>query len=198
MADEKEQTATNNADGQSETGTEDKGAPENKGSDLEASLAEYDEAMGKGSTEQLGDKKKVDEPDLSARIERMETQTNNRDLGDAIKIVRTDFGSDEVSDSFVKIWMLAQAQDDPRIDKAWDNRHVDPKKFERVLAGLATKFAQENARLRKTDADATADHEAVAQAVRSKGTKGSEGKAPDFSKMTDQQLREYEETHYNY
>jgi hypothetical protein len=114
-------------------------------------------------------------------------QRFQQDMQATVKDVRGDLPSDLYDDDFVQAWIDAQATKDPRLANAWVNRSADPKKFGQVKAALGKEFAKRYGRI--PDKQATEDREAVTAAVRGASTKAPEGKAPDYSRMTDSQLQ---------
>jgi hypothetical protein len=168
-----------------------------KKDDIEAALSEYDEGTGGGSSAgQQQTQKPAEKPSDEAleRIKRLEQQEYERvyraDLGKAINHIRGDFAADEVDDEFIETWLNARAKKDPRVANAWRLRDEDTAKFGRVLNALKQEFAEKHQRLRKADTEATETREVVSEAVRRGSGKAPEGKAPDYSKMSDVEFRE--------
>lgn len=114
-------------------------------------------------------------------------QRFQQDMQSTVKDVRGDLPADLYDDDFVQAWIDAQATKDPRLANAWVNRSADPKKFGQVKAALGKEFAKRYGRI--PDKQATEDREAVTAAVRGSSTRAPEGKAPDYSAMTDSQLQ---------
>ena len=156
--------------------------------DLEKILAEFD-AGDKAETtpEQQGGDDTLKK--LQAIEQRLEQQQYQADMNNVVAKVRGDIPADVFDDVDVEAWVDAQARREPKLQKAWVNRHKDPKAFDRVVAGLGKKFANKFASL--PDPNATEDREAVTQAVRGSSNKAPEGgDVPNFASMTDGEARE--------
>lgn len=119
-----------------------------------------------------------------------------QDMDKTIKTVRGDLDPDRFDDGLVESWLDMRARKDPRLAAAWENRHRNPQAFEKVVAGLGREFTAKYGKM--LDKQATEDREAVSAAVRGASTKAPEGKAPDFSGMSDQQFREEHKKLYGY
>lgn len=206
----KEQAVIDEADDQTanKSGAEDADARD-EGDDLEALLSEYDAENGddevrsptgkedgksaKPAPESEQDKdKSQDFEAIDRRLREFEKREAERlyrqDMDKAIKAVRGDMDGDLFDDRFMEAWIDSQARDDPRLTKAWQERHDNPKRFKSILDGLGKKFAKKYSKL--PDKEATEDREAVSAAVRGASGKAPEPKAPDYSKMTDAEFRD--------
>jgi len=157
------------------------------GDDLEAILSEFDSGEDAKSTPETAaddDTKKK----LLELEQKIEAQQFRADMEDVVNKVRGDIPSDVFDDVEVEAWIDAQARRDTRLQKAWSNRHNDPKGFDRVVGGLNKTFAKKFSKL--PDQNATEDREAVSQAVRGSSGKAPEGgDVPDFASMNDAEAR---------
>lgn len=120
-------------------------------------------------------------------------QRFQKDMDATIEKVRGDLPKELFDGPLVQAWIDAQATKDPRLAQAWANRHADPKKFEQVVGALGKQFARYG---KLPDKNATEDREAVTAAVRGASTKAPEGKAPDYSRMTDAEFAAEKEKLY--
>lgn len=161
--------------------------------DLDSLLAQFDEGKPAPSepakpatAAPAADDQKVANETVLNEAKFIRQQRFQQDMQATIKDVRGDLPSDLYDDDFVQAWIDARATKDPRLANAWVNRDADPKKFGQVKAALGKEFAKKYGRL--PDRQATEDREAVTAAVRGASTKAPEGKAPDYSKMTDAQF----------
>jgi hypothetical protein len=198
------QTATENANDPAKPGSEaTNGAPADTNDDLETALNEYD-AANEGSSNGQTQTKPADETadDTKKRLERLERQDAERvyraDLESAVGSIRGEFTAEEVDNEFIETWLDARAKKDPRVAQAWMKRHDDPAKYKRVLNGLKNEFAQKHARLRNVDRETTETTVVVADAVRRASNKAPEGKAPDFTKLSDAEYREKVRKEYGF
>lgn len=190
------------ADGQAKPGTE--GTDARKADDLETLLAEYtaatkqpEPAASKPGT--TAETPKGD-PALAKRLETLEQRDADRqfkaDIKPAVDRVRGKIDPTVYDDDDIRDWMDREAQKDPRLAQAWLERHQNPDKFARVLDGLGRKLADRFARA--PDAAATADRDAVTAAVRGASTKAPEGKAPDYSRLSDREFADKVEKEHGF
>lgn len=190
MIEDKEQTATENANEQAPPATEESGAQESP-VDLETALSEYDERPGTTKPEPKPKTETDLRDDRLAAVElELSQRTYREDMGKVVNSVRGDFTAGEVRDKYIDNWVNAEAQEDPRIAEAWSLRQKDPARFHRVVKGLGQKFALEHANLSNRDEKATGDREAVAAAVQGASKQAPEGKAPNYAQMNDNEFRE--------
>ncbi len=91
-------------------------------------------------------------------------------------------------DDLVQGWIHRQADKDPRLEQAWNDRFDNPKGFERVAVNLRRDFAKRYGKL--PDKGATEDRDSVTHAVRGASTQAPEGKAPDYSRMSDNDFQQ--------
>ncbi len=169
--------------------------------ELDKLLAEFDSDKPKPPETPKPEPKGTD--DVKSLLEPLQgqlTQLQNRqfkhDMGDTIKKVRGDLDPDFFDDKLVKGWIDAMAEDTPKLATAWVNRDNNPKAFQKVVEQLGRDFSKKFSKL--PDKSATEDREAVSHAVRGASTNAPEGKAPDFSGMSNAEYREKHKAAYGY
>jgi len=204
MEENTEQAVVEQTDDQATPETEEAGAQVED--ELEKLLSEYDASeTGASETEKPVDSGKATTVEdrlerIDQRLERNERRTEEtnfrKDMDVAVKTVRGDLPGDLFDDTFMESWLDAQARQDPRIAQVWADRAQNPKRFDQVLTGLSRNFAKKFSNL--PDAQATEDKEAVAAAVSGASKKAPEGKAPDYSKLTDQEYAEKVEKEHGF
>lgn len=117
-------------------------------------------------------------------------------IAPVIQTVRGDIPKDVMTDEEIQDWMEGRAKRDPRLTQAWIDRDKNPQAWGKVQAGLRTELSKKFSKL--PDANATEDRDAVTAAVRGASTKAPEGKAPDFSKASNQDFRNEVEQKWGY
>jgi hypothetical protein len=204
------QTATENANDPAKPGSEaTNGAPADTNDDLETALNEYDAANEGSSNGQTQTTTPAGTETAEQRLARLEKQEADRqrseaervykaDLASAVASIRGEFTADEVADETIEAWLEGRARNDPRVAQAWMKRGNDTAKYKRVLNALQNEFAQKHARLRNVDRDTTETTVVVADAVRRASNKAPEGKAPDFTKLSDAEYREKVRKEYGF
>ena len=170
------------------------------GDDLDKLLSEFDSAAPETPKPEPkaegADDLKVVAEQLKGWMGEQQRAQFKQDMDKTMKSVRGDLDPEFFDDSFVKAWIDVEATNDPRLSKAWVNRHSNPKQFERVVDLLGRKFSKKYGKL--PDKGATEDREAVTAAVRGASTKAPEGKAPDFAGMNNAEYREAHKKEYGY
>lgn len=164
-------------------------ARETTGDDLDTLLSEYKPAETRPpetpKPEQTGsanETKDAAREVLDARDE-IRRERFDKDMNDTIAKVRGDMPKEYFDDDLVRAYIDGRATKDTRLADAWINRMRNPQQFAKVVEALGRDFAKKYGKL--PDKNATEDREAVTAAVRGASTKAPEGKAPDYSKMTD-------------
>lgn len=213
---ESRQPVAGNADDKAKPSSEvDNGARDN-GDDLDTLLKEFDDSNGDGS--KGGEAEKPSKPqntepkpettgDLSSKVQQLldlEAERKKEDLQrrfDAdmektVKAVRGDISANLASDKFVRAWVEATAEENPKLAQAWVDRNKNPKAFQRIVEKLSRDFAAEF--VKRPDANATEDREVVTAAVRGASTKTPEDKAPDYKSMSDQDYAADVQKRYGY
>ncbi len=162
--------------------------------DLDTLLAEFDQGTKPVVSQPETVKQPTIDPATIERIKRVESRLLEEDINGAVKQV---FGDRNVSPRVAKGWLDQVARENPAIAKAFLNKAHDPatwNKFAKSLSKEVDKDFPES----KVDEDATADHAAVAAAVRGASTKVAAEPPPDLSKMSDAELRKYTQDHFGY
>lgn len=184
---ENTQTVVDETNIQSQTGTEVNDA-RNDGDDLDAVLKEFDTAVPAATSKP--EPKQGAEPDLKVLAEQVKgfvSEANairfRTDMDKTIADIRGDLDPDIADNDLVESWLDVQARKDPRLAKAWADRNANPKQFDRVKAELGKALKAKFSKL--PDRQATEDREAVTAAVRGASNRAPETKAPDFSKLSD-------------
>lgn len=157
--------------------------------DLDTLLAQFDEskpapsASAKPEQVDAANDTQVANQTVLDEAKFIRSERFKKDMDTTIKEVRGDLPEDFFDGQFIQAWIDSQAMKDPRLGNAWSDRHKDPQKFKQVVGALGKEFAKKYGKL--PDKNATEDREAVTAAVRGASTRAPEGKAPDFSRMTD-------------
>lgn len=205
MSEDDKQAVADEADEQSnETVSEDAGAPEQeKSEDLETLLAEFKEGTEASQPEQTDTKtdQGVSRKEFDDLRHQLSEQSYRADLAQVISNVRGDLPEEQFDDAFMDAWVNARAKEDPRVASAWMQRHEKPKAFAKVVDGLGREFVKKYGKLSPKDEEATADREAVAQAVRGqqKQAPDDDGGAPAYAGVADNnQFRDDVEKRYGF
>ena len=199
MAENQEQPVVDDAEVQAKPEAEVQNAQTEAPDELDKLLQQYAEESKPEATtqpEQTGDAN----DHLLQRIDALESDLtrfkSGADMQDTIKAIRGELDEEVFDDDLIEGWLDKQAQKDPRLTRAWANRHNDPKAFDKVKASLGQAFSQKFANM--PNKEATEDREAVAAAVRGTSTKTPEGKAPDYSGDSDQSFAEKVEKQFGF
>lgn len=162
--------------------------------DLDAILAEYDKANPPRSDDPKPEPKTDDgtgdlRDEMKALREEMAQREFKADMKNTVKDIRGELDPDAFDDHFMEAWLDGQARRDPRLQKAWLDRHDNPQRFTRIKQELARSFADRFSKL--PDRNLTDDAETVAAHVRgASSNKAPEPKAPDYSGLSDQEFAE--------
>jgi hypothetical protein len=95
---------------------------------------------------------------------------------------------------YAKRWLLAEAQLNPQLLEAWQHRRDSPEHQRHAVSTLKRAFKQmQKSAARMPDPEATEDRAAVTAAVRGSSRSPQPERAPDYSRMTQNELdREWE------
>lgn len=202
--DDKPQAVVPDTDAQAKPGAEVDSARTEP--DLDTLLKQFDTETQppKGSTETepattkpgTGTDHPKTDPRVEALIQREHKREFQADMDRTVKSVQGEIALPFVTPKFVESWIDAEAREDPRLAKAWRDRADNPKQFDQVVQALGKKFAKQFTGL--PDANATEDRNLVAAAVRGASTKAPEGKAPDYSKMSNNAFAKDVEEKYGF
>jgi len=112
-------------------------------------------------------------------------ETFERDVGAAVKALKENDVLSKVPDRFVRGALEELARTDERFMAAWQNRHRDEARFQRVIKGVAEDFATELGS--QPDDQLTEDREAVRASVRTQST-ASQPAEPDVRDMSPNEI----------
>lgn len=190
MADE--QTVAEKVKGQTEAVAQADAATDGaQGDDLDTILKQFETVEENPKPEQT----ETDDIDVKSFVRDQMTRQSRADLDSAVAKVKELSGLG-VSDKIIKATLNGLAADDPRLTRAWQNRHNDPAAWTGVLKGVAKSLRSEFATT--IDRDASEDRAAIEAAVRGASTKTPEPDAPNFASMNDTQARAEIEKRYGY
>jgi hypothetical protein len=168
--------------------------------DLDAALKEFDTATTTSSPPEPKPTTPTNDPGLAARLETLERERADERFRSAItpivQKVRGDVPAEVFDDDEVIAWMDARAKKDPRLQSAWTNRDKNPQAWDRVVENLGREFGKKFTP--RVDESVTADRHAVTAAVRGASNRAPEGKAPDYSGMSNAEFREAHKRDYGY
>ena len=157
--------------------------------DLDTLLAEFDQGTKATPSPPEPTKQPALDDQTVASINYLKQRVQQEDVSKAVSNI---FGHLDLDDEFKQAWLVAQATKNPAIEKAFENRFHDPKTWQTFEKSLAKEVDKKyGAKFSRVDEDATADHAAVAQAVRGASTKIAAEPAPDFSRMSDAELHKW-------
>jgi hypothetical protein len=130
------------------------------------------------------------------RIERRDREDTAAIIQRATEVIAD---RDNLPPEYAELWIRNEYLVDPELHEAWDNRHDSEEAARWCQRCVRHAFG----RLRQAakmvpDKEATDNRELVAHSVRSHGNKAPEGKAPDLSKLSDQEARAAIEKEYGY
>lgn len=184
----KEQPVVDQTDAPSKTDAE---AGEARTDDLDTLLADYEKEVSQ--TQKPASEQKPGTDDVRKEIEALRNEISQRefkaDMKATIDDIRGDLDPAMFDDGFMEAWLDGQARKDERLQRAWLDRHDNPQRFKRVKAELARQLSDRFNK--RPDRAVTEDVEAVAASVRGASTtKAPEGKAPDYSRMSDKEFAE--------
>lgn len=156
--------------------------------DLDSLLAEFDQNTQKPVISQPEPKQelKIDPEDIAA-VKEFRQHRLREDVDNVCKEV---FDGLNVPVRGQRGWLVQLAFEDNRIERAFQNKDKDPSAWKKVVKYLKQE-AQKEYTPSKVDEEATADHAAVAQAVRGASTKVAADPAPDFSKMSEGEFQRW-------
>lgn len=147
--------------------------------DLDSLLAQFDAPklaeqpkpeQAKPETKPEEPKAAAPDPGTEARLRAIEAEFVDRDINNAVSVVKHAMGdsASRLPDSLIRGALQDQASRDPRFARAWQQRGSNKAAFEKVLDGLGRQLSKELATV--PDANATEDKAALRAAVRSAST----------------------------
>lgn len=196
-----EQTAVEQTDGAAQPAPEVKDDAQGVGDGFEADLAEFDQGTKEASkTEQQKPADTKPQPMADDEIARISTRVRlqmeaERDEEQLYDDVLGDMKG-KIDRKFAKGFVAEAVKEDERLLKVFVNRRDNPDLYKRMVGKLHGEFTKPFRA--QPDADATADRVAVAHAVRGHQGQAPESKAPDFSRMTDNEYREAVRKQYGF
>lgn len=118
---------------------------------------------------------KVEQPTDNAEImdwirsqkQEKEREQYQQGVNNAVESIKKDLGDVKISDRVIRGMLHDLANQNPKVNTAFNNRFTDPGTWNRVLKAAAKDFAKE---FQTPDPEMTRDREAVASAVRSAST----------------------------
>lgn len=161
---------------------------------LDDLLAEFDSQAASEPASEPAVEPKLSAADLQSALREVQQFQSERqqervskDISQAVEAVRGEL--DPEADELVRGWLDVQAQNDARFRTAWQSRHTDPAKWNRVLKGMSDQFAAKyGKRFGRADQD---DREAMAAAVRVAGRHSqptTHSDAPNLAAMSDHEF----------
>lgn len=206
--DKQHAVADEKPDEQAKPASEDAGARETQDDELDSLLAEYEEdpkgkeapSEPKPNAEQHNAPAAEDIESVKRRLDEQDRREAERqyrqDMDATVKQVRGDLDPNFFDDRFVESWIDGEARDDPRLQRAWQTRRDDPKRFARVQEEIGRKFYAKYSKL--PDRQASEDHAAVAHAVRREANRAPEAKETDLSALSNADFREKVRKEYGF
>jgi len=174
--------------------TQEPAAEPSASDDLDALLNEYEEPVAAPIAAPVAEDPVISPDrlaaveDFMARQDRQDTQTA---LSDSAAIFRTAAGESAEGKSNDELEGLVhlEAFRNPKIAQIFQDRFENPEKWSKTVQALGKKFSEG---VSKSDPNATESWNAVDSAMHSAASaKSTEEKAPDVSKMTDQEFAVY-------
>lgn len=162
------------------------GAPD----ELDAILSSVGEEFDKETKPPVSEPKKTDEvAELRSRVEYLVSQSENGDIDKAVDSVSKTLEV-QVPRKAIKGYLNEMAIEDPRIQKAFQNRHKDPVAWNKVLKAASKRINDDFKGL--PDKALTDDREALAATIRGASkTSTVEDEAPNFSGWSDNRFNHW-------
>ncbi len=167
-----------------------------EGADLDTLLKTYDEQTAPATSPTPAQPSAA--PDLNVlagelqQVKSFVNEANNiqfkRDMNDTVATIRGDLDPEVFDGPLIEGWLDSQAKQDPRLAKAWLERHANPKQFAQVTTALAKNFAKKFSKL--PDRQVTEDREAVTAAVRGASNRAPENPPANYAGKSDAEFRE--------
>jgi len=157
---------------------------QNTGDDLDTLLAQYEQQTKTPvSPPQTPQQPATVDPD---RLRRVEERLFNEDVN---KTVANITGGLKVSPRFARGWLDQIAKEKPEVANAFLQKESNPQRWTQIEQSLAKEFAKEVKSV-TFDENVTEDRSAVAAAVRGASTKAPAEPAPNYTTMTNGELRD--------
>ena len=163
---------------------------QNKGDDLDALLSEFEASTNKPPVSPPQPEAAAPKPSVidDERLRRVEQRIFEEDIGKTLGNIFADVKG--VSERLQRAFLDQMARENPVIGQKFLNKATNPQEWARVEKALAKEAAKE---FRKSDIDehVTEDVAAAAAVVRGASTRPPPDEQPDFSSMTNAELREW-------
>jgi hypothetical protein len=152
---------------------------------LDDLLNEFETAAKPQSVPQA--KPTVSDPVVAELQREVASMKFEREIKPILARVRGDIPQEVIGDEELTDLLDGRAKRDPRVQNAYLNRQSNPGAWAKIEKALNAEYA---AKFKpRVDANATADREAVAAAVRGTSTKAPEEKPPNYGDMNDAEFR---------
>lgn len=126
---------------------------------------------------------------MNGELTAMRQEQFKNDIGKAVESIRGDLDPNVFDNELVESWLDAQARKDERLQKVWNQRHQNPRDWQRAQETLGKLF-QTKIRGKLPDRNATEDRDAVAAAVRGASTQAPAEQPQNWKGMTNAEYRE--------
>lgn len=190
------QTVATETDDEAKPSPEESGAQDEQDVDWEKLLSEYDPKPAPSTPEantNQNDDLRSEVEHLKAQLESVQDRGNKADIADLISTVK---GEMDLPAYAVRGFIDEQAESDPRIREAFNQRDTNPTAYNKVVKALGKKFASENKS--RIDPAATEDSAAVDAALKGSQTTAPETPPPDYSRLSNGEYRQKIMTEYGY
>ena len=160
---------------------------QNTGDDLDTLLKQFDTETRVAPVSPPVTPQVQQPPVIDAdRFRRVEDRLFQEDLNKAVANIKGDLN---VHERAAKGWLDQIARERPEIARAFMEQASNPKKWQQIETVLAKEFARD---FKSTafDEQATEDRNAVVAAVRGASTPAPAETAPDYSKLSNSEIRE--------
>lgn len=178
------------------------GDAQTNGDDLDTLVKEFETktaASTADTTTKPEQKSGTSDPSLEQMVDaRVEQKLAERQMADDANKFSGELASEfGITTRMAKGWLDQMARDEPAVLDAFLKRKSEPSRWARTWASLKKEFGKEHQQS-SVDKFATEDRDAVTAAVRGASTKAPEGKAPDYSGMSNAEFREAHKRDYGY
>lgn len=174
------QAVADNTNPGSQTSGEESGAQD----ELDSLLQEYEQDTGTTGEQQTQPAQEPSQRD--PQVETLLMKQTQDDINSAANSIKEASGV-ELPDRFFRGYLHDAVDGDPRALRLWQNRHNDPKGWNKYLNALAKEASEEMKGI--PDKSASEDRDAVESAVRNASThQQSSDDEPDWSDMSDQEF----------
>lgn len=163
------------------------------GEDTSAQTDDLDSLLASIDAE-FDDKTPAKEPDrlaqLESQIKSIQNLSVEQSVQSAVSTIRENLDV-KVPDIAIKGWLNEEANQDPRIQKAFQESNTNPVAWNKILKSIAGKMSKEFGS--QPDPELNAGREAVATAMRGKSTVTVDDEAPNYDQMNDQEFQAWKQ-----